>query len=150
MAAAIISGVTLDLPEGWRLAHAHLPGAQVGDTCWPAQLVTIDPRTPPAVQRCTLAHEIVHIERGPSPGRPFDAAEELAVEKATARRLIDVRDLGEALAESEPGAICHVAELLHVDPDTLAVRLAHLHPAERAYLLRRLDHREPVVHEPDD
>ena len=47
-----------------------------------------------------------------------------------------MRDLGEALAESD--LLGHVAETLHVDPDMLTVRLAHLHPAERAYLKRRL------------
>lgn len=113
----------------------------MGETCWPASTVTIDPTYPPPAQRCTLAHELIHVERGPVLDEPvLTAREELAVEKETARRLIDVRDLGEAMAESDQ--LGHVAELLHVDPDTLTVRLTHLHPAERAYLKRRLAARE--------
>lgn len=105
---------------------------------WPTMTITIDPRCPAASQRCTLEHERIHIERGPAPDdEVLTAREELAVEKAVARRLIDVRELGEALAESDN--LGHVAELLRVDPDTLTVRLKHLHPAERAYLKQRLE-----------
>jgi hypothetical protein len=89
------------------------------------------------VQRCTLAHEIEHAARGRPPTEPVLAArEELAIEKATARRLIDVRALGEALAESDDPL--HVAETLNVDPALLRVRIEHLHPAERAFLANRL------------
>jgi hypothetical protein len=129
-----------DLPDGWRLQYRPLPGRLLGETVWPTMTITIDPRCPAASQRCTLQHELIHIERGPVPRDAVLAArEDLAVEKAAARRLIGVRGLGEALAESDH--LGHVAELLHVDPDTLTVRLNHLHPAERAYLKNRLENR---------
>ena len=127
-----------ELPDGWTLKYQPLPGRTLGETVWPTKTITIDPRCPPASQRCTLVHEMLHVERGPLPDEiTLAAREELAVEKATARRLIDTRELGEALAESDH--LGYVAERLHVDPDTLTVRLRHLHPAERAYLRRRLD-----------
>lgn len=123
-------------PDGWVLEFAPLSGRKLGEVCWSTKTITIDPRIPPAAQRCTLVHELVHVDRGPSPAPQFDAKEELAVERAAARRLIDIRDLAEAMAESEsPG---HIAELLEVDTDTLLIRLAYLHPAERAHLRRRL------------
>ena len=126
-----------EVPEGWTLRRRPLPGTQLGETHWPSMTITVDPRIPAAAQRCTLAHEIVHVERGQVPAEPVLAArEELAVERETARRLIGIRPLGEAMAESDH--LGHVAELLDVDPDTLACRLRWLHPSERHYLRRRL------------
>ncbi len=101
-------------------------------------MITVNPDYPETVQRCTLVHELVHVERGPVLDEPGLAGrEELAVRKIAARRLINIRELGEAMAESDQ--LAHVAELLHVDSDTLTVRLNHLHPAERAYLNNRLE-----------
>lgn len=130
-----------EVPDGWRLAWSRLPGHQDGEVHWPSRTITIDPRIPTVAQRCTLTHETIHIERGPSPAKAFDARDELAVQKATARRLIDVRTLADALAESDH--LGHVAELLEVTPAVLETRLRHLHPAERAYLRRRLEHHDP-------
>ncbi len=111
----------------------------MGLTCWPEQTVTLDKTLLQAERRCTIAHEVEHIRRGPVPAEPVLAArEEAAVEQAVARRLINIRDLGEALAWSQHPAV--VAEELWVDEDTLRARLEHLHPAERAYLARRLEH----------
>ena len=127
-----------DLPEGWTLEYQPLPGRTLGTTTWASRTITIDPRIPAAAARCTLCHELVHVERGPVPSEAvLRAREELAVEKESARRLISIRALGEAMAESTH--LGHVAETLHVDPDTLTVRLRHLHPAERAYLKHRLE-----------
>jgi hypothetical protein len=86
-------------------------------------------------RRCTLAHELHHIARGPF----LDvnrAKEELAVDREAARQLIDVRALGEALAWAHNYA--EAAEELWVDRGTLEARIHHLHPAERAYLRHRL------------
>ena len=120
---------------------APLPGRQVGETCWPTRTITIDPRIPTVAKRCTLAHESIHVERGPSPARVFDGLEELAVQKATARRLVDVRRVGEALAERL--CVLHAADVLEVTPAVLETRLRWLHPAERAYLVLRLGHHHP-------
>lgn len=125
--------------DGWDVIYAPLPETMTGMTDWRTRTIVIDPAYPAATQRSTRAHEEIHVERGPS-RPPFDVDEELAVEKAAARRLIDVRDLGEAMVESQH--LGHVAELLHVDPDMLTVRLRHLHPSERHYLRRRLEAKE--------
>lgn len=90
-----------------------------------------------AERRSTICHEVVHLERGPAP-KGYGRQDELAVSKEAARRLIpNVRALGEALA----WACCpeEAADELWVDVGTLRTRLNHLHPAERAYLKRRLD-----------
>lgn len=129
------------LPLGWRIIHAPLPAHQSGKTPWPSKTITLDPQYSAATRRCTLAHELIHIERGPSPAPAFDAAEEVAVQKATARRLIDIRALGEALAETD--SIGAAAELLEVTPAVLGARLKHLHPAETHYLRKRLEHHVP-------
>lgn len=88
-----------------------------------------------AERRCTVAHELIHAERG-------DTMCDWRVHRDAARLLIDMHDLGEALAmygEQDPTS---VAEELWVDEDTLRARLDHLHPSERGYLRRRLSMRE--------
>lgn len=90
-------------------------------------------------------HELVHLERGPAV-RGYGAREELEVSKEAARRLLpDIRGVGEALAwaargrEFDAACLDEAADELWVDRGTLRVRLEHLHPAERAYLKRRLE-----------
>lgn len=123
----------------WTLHQTDLPDGTLGLTCHHTKTVTLDRSLLQVERRCTIAHEVRHILRGPVPADPVLAArEELAVEQATARLLIDVHRLGEALAWSED--LHEVADELWVDPALLRVRLDHLHPAERAYLHRRLDH----------
>lgn len=90
-----------------------------------------------AERRCTLTHELVHIERGPcEPGD--EVREEEIVERLAARLLIDMRKLAETLAWA-PDTDSAAAELW-VDIPTLQARLRGLHPSERAYLRKRLDH----------
>lgn len=61
--------------------------------------VTLDSRLLQVERRSAIAHELVHIERGPVPRDPWLAAcEELAVEQETARRLIPLDRLVDALA----------------------------------------------------
>lgn len=114
-----------------------LPPGQWGETCWGTRTVTIDCRLGQAQRRSALTHELVHAMRGPAPDEPVLAArEESAVEDAAARLLIDIHDLGEALAWAHD--VDEAADELWVDCETLLIRLEHLHPAERAYLTRRL------------
>lgn len=94
-----------------------------------------------AEQRCTIAHEIEHIQRGPTPPDPaIRAREEVAIDRAVARRLIDIDALGEALAW--PLDPSEVADDLWVDRQTLEVRVHSLHPSEQVYLKRRLERHE--------
>ena len=60
------------------------------------------------------------------------------MEQATARALIELGALGEALSWSLDRH--EVAEVLWVDVDTLMTRLQHLHPSERAMLLPAVEH----------
>ena len=87
-----------------------------------------------AQARSTLAHELVHAERGDVglSDKPLDARQELVVEREAARRLITLTALADAVRWS-----CHpgeVAELLHVDRGTLRSRLAWLTDDERLVL----------------
>lgn len=121
----------------WTLRQADLPRGVHGFTDFIAGTVTIDRRLLQVERRCTVAHEIVHIERGPVPADPVLAArEESAVEAETARRLIELHELGGALAWANHPA--EAADVLWVTEHVLQVRLDHLHPSERAYLQRRL------------
>lgn len=123
----------------WLIGWAHLPVDLVGITHHNARVIILDKRLLQAERRCTLAHELEHVARGPMPADPVLAArEEASIDEAVARRLISLRALGDALAWSrEPH---EAAELLWVDVPTLRARLASLEPAERAYLIQRTEH----------
>ena len=123
----------------WTLIWAHLPTGLMGYTDWRNKSITLDRRLLQAERRCTIAHELEHIRRGPVPADPVLAArEEEAVNRATARRMITIRDLGEALAWTRD--LDEAADELWVDRPTLEARLRSLHPSERAYLKNRLEH----------
>lgn len=94
----------------------------------------------------TVVHEAVHAQRGDAPcaDPASEALQEMRCERDAARLLIDVHDLADAAA-AYPDDPHHVAEMLAVDYDTLAVRMKHLHPAERGYLKRRLAHTEETA-----
>lgn len=93
-------------------------------------------------RRCTITHEVIHVERGHTGG--CDETAEARVRRESARRLITIRELGEALAFHGELDLEGVADELWVDVDTLRVRLdpRNLHPAERHYLRRRLERKE--------
>lgn len=123
----------------WLLGWAHLDDDLRGLTHFDAKVIVLDRRLTQAERRCTLAHELEHVERGPVPVDPLLAArEEEAIDRAVARRLITIRHLGEALAWSRD--LHEAADELWVDVPTLKARLRGLHPAERAYLRKRLEH----------
>lgn len=87
-------------------------------------------------RRCTILHELLHLERGPTISTLAER-EELAVRRETARLMIpSVRMLGEALAWSLSHA--EAAYELDVDEGVLHDRLKALHPAEIHYLRQRL------------
>lgn len=123
----------------WDLVWATLPVAVLGLVDFRRRRIILEPRQLQAERRSTIAHELVHVERGPAPaGGWWQAREERTVDRVAARRLISLDALAEALAwSSDPH---EVAEELWVDVPTLEARLAHLHPAERHALRRRLAH----------
>lgn len=125
------------------LHREHLPEGVLGETDFDAKTVTLAIGLDQAERRSTLAHELEHIERGWS---PCDVRTECQIERAAAVKLIGIRDLGEAMAWAS--GLEEAAEELWVDVPLLRARLAHLHPAERAYLRRRLAHDEVGEHDP--
>ncbi len=121
----------------WDLVWAPLPVDVAGITSWADRTVTLRRGMTQAQRRSVIEHERLHCERGPVLDDPaLVAREEAAIDQAAARNLIGIRELGEALAWAT--TLDEAAEELWVDRHTLNVRLAHLHPAERAYLKRRL------------
>ncbi|VXB25968.1 conserved hypothetical protein [Arthrobacter sp. 9V] len=81
-------------------------------------------------RRCTLTHELVHIERGHTSCQP--TAVEKAVRVETARRLICLDDLAKQLAWSR--SLTELAEELWVTEGVLLDRLTSLTSAEWATL----------------
>jgi hypothetical protein len=121
----------------WALEWARLPADLLGLTDFRTRTVILDERLLQAERRCTLAHELEHIRRGPVPADPVLAArEEAAIDRAVARKLIGIGELGDALAWAS--GLAEAAQELWVDEDTLSARLRHLCPAEVRHLRRRL------------
>ena len=119
--------------------HVHfaaaLPGGALGITRWSDRTIWLMPNLTQVQRRCVLEHERQHILRGPA-GQGDD--EERAVEISTARALITLDDLVDAVRWSTH--LREVADHCWVTLDVLSCRVRHMHPAERAVL------REAVAH----
>ena len=121
----------------WDVVWAPLPGATLALTEFGARRIVVDPRQLQAERRSTIAHELVHVERGPSPpGAWWVAREERLVDQVASRRLISVDALGEALAWTRD--VSELAEELWVDEAMVRARLDGLTVGEREYLVARL------------
>ena len=83
-----------------------------------------------AEARCTLIHELIHLERGHSVCQPPDVEADVAREAA--QRLIPIDELADVLTQTRSDL--EAAELLWVDVDTLRTRLAFLDDVERSRL----------------
>src|SRR5690606_41963306 len=81
-------------------------------------LIVMDPRQSQAQRRCTIAHELAHIELGHTGG--WTGAEEAQARWLAARWLIDMDRLLDARAWS--GVLEEVAVERRGDRDTLLVR----------------------------
>jgi hypothetical protein len=107
-------------------------GLQLGRRIWLARGLT------QAERRCTLTHELVHLERGPVPTDPVAAArEERIVDEIAARRLIPVEALADGLRWTRHPL--DLADHLWVDQPTLTARMATLDPLEVAELEHHLE-----------
>jgi hypothetical protein len=85
----------------------------------------------PHERRSTLAHELVHIERGPVPSNPEMARiEEDTVDEIASRRLINFDDLVATIRECPNGAISAWAYRLWVDVPMFEARLRNLRQQE--------------------
>lgn len=131
----------------WRelraLTHLVLHWHELAPGVWGAtdgeHRVWLDHRLGQVERRCTLAHELEHVRRGHRGCQP--EVVERAVHAAAARRLVPcVHQLADALVWAR-GDMQVAADELWVDEDTLTARLdpRHLHPAERAILVARME-----------
>lgn len=130
----------------WRrlrdLAHVTLEwhdGGRPGTTRHSTATISLRRGMDQAKRRSALAHELQHLDRGPCQ-RINVGKDELAAAKAAACQLLpSVRAIADAYIWAR-GDLEAAAEELWVDPPTLRIRLQHMtHPAERAYLRRRLE-----------
>lgn len=126
-----------DLTLEWR----ELVG-RVGEYLHAERLIRLDPRMPRRQARAVLAHELRHADAGDTHTMcaRVNLRQEQRADREAARLLIDVRDLGEAMAHHGQAHRSAIAVELRVSDRLLGVRLAGLHPSERHYLTRRLEH----------
>ena len=125
----------------WLVAWAALPAGIWGFTDHDARVIVLDGDLTQAQRRCTIAHELEHIARGPVPEDPILLAkEEEAIDRAVARRLIPLAKWLDAVRWSRDPH--EIADELWVDVPTLEARIRGLHPSERAALMRALEHHE--------
>jgi hypothetical protein len=118
-----------------RVVFDDLPPRRRGQVDFGTQTITLQACLDPTTQRCTLAHELVHLERGPvlmwcAP------REERAVAAIAARRLVSIEALAEAMRWSQDERT--LADELGVDVRTVRVRLRSLDEGERDILRRRV------------
>jgi Zn-dependent peptidase ImmA (M78 family) len=125
-----------DLAENWpqlEVVIEPMRGELLGELRYP--VIALRAGTSSAQRRCTLAHELVHLERGVRDWGPWTAREELHVHREVARRLIPSDELVAALRSLGGGDdIAALARALDVDVQTARLRLDILTPAERARL----------------
>ncbi|MCF8609994.1 ImmA/IrrE family metallo-endopeptidase [Gordonia sp. HY285] len=115
----------------------HLPDGQRGQMY--GDRIEINARLlSSAERRCTLAHELVHHERGPTPSDSILLArEEALVERTAARRLIALDQLIDALRWTRHAP--EVADELWVDVPMLTAFVESLSPDELAVIATALD-----------
>jgi hypothetical protein len=122
-----------DLRDNWPEVEVRIvPMAAdlLGELRYP--VITLRAGTSAAQRRCTLTHELVHLERGVRDCGRWAEREEQLVHAEVARRLISLDLLAAAVREaggsSDPAVL---ATLLDVDRETVRVRLHLVTAAER-------------------
>jgi hypothetical protein len=124
----------LDLATNWpaiEVAVVPMAGTLLGELCYP--VIALRAGTSSAQRRCTLAHELVHLERGTGECGPFAGREEALVHAEVAQRLVSTTDLLAAVrALGARHDLSALADALDVDVQTLQVRLGLLRGAERS------------------
>ena len=108
-----------------------MAGDLLGELRYP--VIALRAGTSAAQRRCTLTHELVHLERGVRDCGRWAEREEREVHAEVARRLVPldlfVAAVREAGGSSDPAVL---AVLLDVDRETVQRRLDLVTPAERA------------------
>lgn len=136
--------VRLNWP-GVRVVIERMTGDLLGEVRDGGAVIALRAGTSAAQRRCTLAHEIVHLERGLHDCGQWAYREEIAVHLTAARRLITAADLVAAIRElggaDDRGALAHALE---VDTETLTMRLGTLDRDERRAVRRALARCSPL------
>lgn len=112
-----------------RVIHVELPDGMLGFCDHARRTIWLDSRMKQRQRRAVLQHERIHLERGPVCGH-WETREEQAVEVATAHALIALPHLLDVLRWTRD--VEEASFDLWVPAELLVVRMAHLHPAERA------------------
>lgn len=130
---------------GFDVVFERLPGGVWGQ--FDGAQIRISPDLSFRHRRASVAHELVHAERGDrgevlrsARQSVFDErAMERDVDEVAARALLPLYELADVLVLA--GTELDVAEVMEVDVETVRARLDTLTAAERDYLCRRLEHR---------
>jgi hypothetical protein len=115
---------------GIRVVERRLPGPLLAYWHSPSRTVVLDDGLSHRERRCSLAHELVHVERRDECAQT--ARVEAAVHLVAARRLISFRHLLAAVPAA--GTLQRLADELVVDEPTLEVRLEALTRREQSLL----------------
>lgn len=123
--------------RGWELRwHRPEDDPDAGFTLFDEKVISLRDDLSADERRCTLLHECLHAERGPTLVGVLEQREELRVRRETARLLLpSIQEVSEALAWAH--SLAEAAGELRVDVGVLRDRLRWLDPAESAYLGRR-------------
>ena len=129
----------MQLWHPWRWLRDHHPDVDVVHVCLAGdrmaetrgRVLSMDARLTQAERRCTLTHEIVHIERRGHEHVDPDV-EERIVELETARRLITPLQLVDAFRWLRHPNLHDLADHLWVDQQTALCRMENLEPSEIA------------------
>jgi hypothetical protein len=122
-----------DLRDNWpevRVVIEPMSGHLLGELRYPT--IALRAGTSAAQRRCTLTHELVHLERGIRDCGPWAAREERYVHSEVARRLISTELLMWAICDAGGTSdLARVAQSLDVDQETLDCRLELITGSER-------------------
>jgi hypothetical protein len=121
-----------------RIVVRALPGSLWGYWHQPSRTIVLDSGLCQYERRCTLAHEIVHAERGDHCG--LTEREEEDVHAEAARRLIALPDLAWAMAWTLD--VRELADELWVDEPTMTTRLDRLDEYEHEQIRKTIAARE--------
>lgn len=123
--------------DGWELRwHRPEDEADRGFTLFDEKVISLRSDLTWEERRCTVLHECLHAEWGPTLSGVLADRQELRVRRETARLLLpSILEVGEALAWAH--SLAEAAGELSVDVDVLLDRLHWLDPADRRYLHER-------------
>jgi hypothetical protein len=133
-----------DLDERWPDVTIHvvpMTGDLLGQISGDGRIIELRAGTSSGQRRATLAHEIVHLERGLHDCGPWQDREERQVHAMASRRLLRVAELAATIrALGGCDDLRAMAIMLDVDVETLEVRLADLERRERRIIRQSLRH----------